>query len=81
VVANRLRSIVEVDVTRELDEIEIPLLYLVASEDRLVPASAGKLFRRPERNWQVTKVTGPHLLVQSAPREVLTAVRIFLESL
>lgn len=50
VVANLLRSILEVDVTGELEQIEIPVLYLMASEDRLVPASAAKLFESSQRN-------------------------------
>lgn len=81
VIGKRLRSIIEVDVTHELQQIDVPLLYLMASEDRLVPSTAAKPFERLSNNCRITKITGSHLLVQSVPREVAIALRNFLESL
>ena len=77
VISKRLRSIIEVNVTNELQQIDVPLLYLMASEDRLVTSNTAIPFERL-RNCRITKITGPHLLVQSVPREVAIALRTFL---
>ena len=76
----RLRSIVSVDVVHDLHRIDVPSLYLMASEDRLIPSSAVKPFQQLAR-WQIAWVTGPHLLLQSAPYEAARIAEKFIESL
>lgn len=77
----RLWSIVSVDVSNELARIDVPALYLMASEDRLVPSKAATPFGQLPTNWKITKINGPHLLLQSVPGEVSIAISSFLKSL
>lgn len=81
VLHQRLRALLDVDVTDELKRINIPSLYIAAKEDRLVPSRAKKPFQQLSPKWQITEITGPHLLMQSVPRDVVTAVQKFLEPL
>jgi pimeloyl-[acyl-carrier protein] methyl ester esterase len=78
--AKRLQESIRVNVSGELEQLSVPLLYLSASDDRLVPYSAAKVFSRPEREWQVKKIVGPHLLLQAVPADTADEVMRFLQS-
>jgi len=80
VLHQRLRALLDVDVTDELKRIDMPSLYITAREDRLIPSKATRPFQQLSPKWQITEITGPHLLMQSVPRDVVRAVRNFLES-
>lgn len=80
VLVHRLQSMVAVDVADELELIDVPSLYLMASNDRLVPAIAGKPFQRL-RQCQIRKLDGPHLLLQSVPEDAARMIKIFLNTL
>ena len=81
VLHQRLRAVLEVDVTDELNRIDVPSLYLTARQDRLVPSRARKPFQQLSSKWQIKEITDPHLLMQSVPLEMVTIVQKFLESL
>jgi pimeloyl-[acyl-carrier protein] methyl ester esterase len=81
VIRNRLRAIVEVDVADQLELIRVPTLCLMATDDRMVPSLAMRLFERRIPQCEVVPVEGPHLLLQSAPVASMTVVRRFLDSL
>jgi pimeloyl-ACP methyl ester carboxylesterase len=66
VVRERLRAVLEVDVSAMLPRIDVPVLYLRASEDRLVPRSALAAFSIVPRICFV-EVVGPHFLLQASP--------------
>jgi pimeloyl-ACP methyl ester carboxylesterase len=77
VLAARARALLEVDVGRELERIELPMLVLRARSDRLVAARA--LPRLPA-HARTLELAGPHLLLQSAPGPCVDAIEGFLQT-
>ena len=73
----RLRSVLNVDVTQQLERIRVPMLYLRASDDRVVPARASELISRSHSHVRVVTVDGPHALLQTNPVACAAAVRQF----
>lgn len=65
----RLREIVQVNVANELSAINVPLLYLRAVEDRLVPRTCADEIARLSRRARIADVRAPHMLLQCAPAE------------
>lgn len=78
-VKERLREIARVEVSAELARVRTPILYLQASHDRLVPASAAEQVVRTATHARVKRIDGPHLLLQCAPKPCAQAIRDFLE--
>ena len=66
---HRINIVNDVDVTEELREIEVPLLYIQATRDRIVPANSGKEIMKHGRNVKIVKVDGSHMILQTRPRE------------
>jgi pimeloyl-ACP methyl ester carboxylesterase len=60
----RLREIARVDVSRELKAIRVPVLYLRAREDRLVPSSCGEDVARLSARVTLATVVAPHILLR-----------------
>jgi pimeloyl-[acyl-carrier protein] methyl ester esterase len=73
----RLNAITKVDVSSTLRRVTLPALYLRATEDRLVPTAASKLFARLSSNARVVDIEGPHLLLQARPNAAAGALREF----
>ena len=73
----RLSAIARVDVSSTLRRVKLPALYLRATEDRLVPSSASKLFARLASNARVADIQGPHFLLQARPDAAAAAIREF----
>ncbi|MGZ3159545.1 MAG: alpha/beta fold hydrolase, partial [Burkholderiaceae bacterium] len=73
----RLRAILETDYSARLQQIQVPILYLKASHDHVVPSSAIRTIMRLMPSVQVVSFKGPHLLLQTLPSEVATIVRNF----
>jgi len=65
----RMKEVARVDVRRDLAQIDVPILYLRASEDRLVPSECGDEVARLARRVTVAEVVAPHMLLQCAPSE------------
>ena len=63
----RLAAVANVDVSPELSTVRVPVLYLRASEDRLVPRSAGDAIKRVLPAAGIAELEGPHFLLQTAP--------------
>ena len=77
----RVRAVLSVDVSAELRSINVPLLYLLAKHDQLVPISALKLIQRVFPATQVVSIAAPHFLLQAAPADAADSVRNFIETL
>ncbi len=80
VLASRMRQLARVDVREALAGVEVPLLLLTGSNDRLVgPRFAAEILDcQPGAKhlaWE-----GPHLLLQRRPDEAARAIRAFLEA-
>ncbi|MEM8682629.1 MAG: alpha/beta hydrolase [Pseudomonadota bacterium] len=75
VIRHRLREIATVDVRDALAEIEVPLLYLKAGQDRLVPSSNVADVSERVGSVEVETFDGPHLLLQVLPEDCATAIQ------
>lgn len=60
-----------------LSEIRAPILYLRASNDRLVPDALGEEAFRANSSVKVFDLAGPHFLLQAQPREAAKVVADF----
>ncbi len=79
VLRGRLAAAATVDVTSQLCSLDIPTLYLQATEDAVVPSAAAAAFSRLARRSSVAVVVGPHFLLQCAPSEAAKAIVHFIE--
>jgi pimeloyl-ACP methyl ester carboxylesterase len=77
VLASRARMILAVDVGVELQACSVPLLYLAATEDRLVSPRSLAHIRRLCPKVEAETLVGPHLLLQAAPQEAARAIQRF----
>lgn len=77
----RLEAVLRVDVTQQLPHIQVPILYLRASEDLVVSRCAAELIVRRCSNATITEIEGPHFLLQTKPREAADAVGEFARNL
>ncbi len=75
----RIRSILMVDVQEAAAAVRVPLLYLQASADLLVPKSACMSIREFVPVLQVIKLSGPHMLLQTSPKAAAQAVEAFID--
>jgi pimeloyl-ACP methyl ester carboxylesterase len=74
----RLKAIAQVDVTDQLRSVALPILYMRATEDRLVPRSASEYFLRFARAGRVVDLEGPHFLLQAKPSAAAAELRRFI---
>lgn len=81
VLRSRLRSVMAVDVRQALAATRVPLLYLRASEDRLVPAAAGESIARIRVDVRLVEIPAPHCLLQAAPDQAARQLVDFARSL
>jgi pimeloyl-[acyl-carrier protein] methyl ester esterase len=81
VLAARMRAIIACDVRKELAQVKVPILYLRATEDNLVPARCAAEILHIKRDAEVISIAGPHLLIQREPRRAAEAVLTFLRQL
>ena len=75
----RASSAMRVDVSSILGTIVVPVLYLRASHDRLLSPAAGRHILSAISQCTTVDIIGPHLLLQTAPKECARAVADFAE--
>lgn len=80
VLRERLRMVMAVDVMQQLAAVRSPVLYLQATQDRIVPASAAEHVRRCCPQVSVMRLDGPHGLLQASPKACAVAMTSFLSS-
>ncbi len=69
ILAARLREVLRVDVQSELQHVSVPIHYLQATHDRLVPESCLSIIRKLKPKVTFSQIAGPHLLLQTQPAE------------
>ena len=67
--ARRMRAVNEIDVSKEFSNLRMPLLYLRATEDKLVARKAPQEMTRLNKQLVIVDIRGPHCLLQAAPQE------------
>ena len=79
VLATRLREIASVDVPRALARIDVPVLYLAGSQDRLLSVRGMRSIKDASRDVEIETIQGPHLLLQACPEEAAGKILGFCE--
>jgi pimeloyl-ACP methyl ester carboxylesterase len=77
----RLRAIAAVDMSDRLAAVTVPILYLRASHDRIVPHSAGELVLRIKPETTLVTVRAPHFLLQVGVCEAARAILAWMRQL
>ena len=77
----RLRAVLEADYSAQLREVGVPVLYLQASRDWIVPAGAARHLTTLVPAIEVARIDGPHLLLQAKADQAADIVRRFIGSL
>ncbi|HLY43046.1 MAG TPA: alpha/beta hydrolase [Terracidiphilus sp.] len=79
VLSFRLRSVLKCDVRDDLMRITVPVLYLKAGKDRLVPAWCENEIRKILVHAECVEINGPHLLLQREPQKAASVITRFLQ--
>jgi pimeloyl-ACP methyl ester carboxylesterase len=74
----RLATLATVDVRHLLGSVRAPVLYLRAKRDRVVSRRLDRELTNKLSNVRIEEVDGPHLLLQSRPRECAAAILRFI---
>jgi pimeloyl-ACP methyl ester carboxylesterase len=74
----RLLAVLAVDHTPLLARIQVPILALCASHDRLVPKEATAWLRAHWADLDIVTLQGPHWLLQTRPEACAQAVQAFV---
>ncbi len=77
---SRIRAVLSVDASAELKAVDVPLLYLLAEHDQVVPVSALEKIRQVFPATEVAQINAPHFLLQAAPNEAASAVSNFIRA-
>lgn len=82
VLAGRVRAVAEVDVSVALSEVQVPVLYLQACNDRVVPRRAVRPFVAAlGERLQVASCAGPHCVLQACAVDAAAAISAFVSGL
>jgi pimeloyl-[acyl-carrier protein] methyl ester esterase len=73
----RIRVVCRTDFSEKLRQVRVSILYLRASEDRIVPCSASKRIKKLVPSAKIIDVDGPHYLLQACPGAAVEAVSEF----
>jgi pimeloyl-ACP methyl ester carboxylesterase len=79
VLRRRLKAVLKVDVTDKLKAVRAPILYLRATEDRLVPPAASALVKEIAPQTHMVDIESPHCLLQAVPEKAAEAVKRFAD--
>jgi len=81
VIRARLAIVMDVDVTALVARIQVPILYLRATRDRIVlPRVSAEILRQNPRT-RIVDVEAPHLLLQAAPAIAAGLLKSFMNDL
>lgn len=79
VIAARVREAVTVDVTADLERIQVPMLYLAARHDHVVPQTCLKRILHHRPDMEVAWLEASHWILQVHVDQALCAMRPFLD--
>jgi len=78
VIRQRIASLLAVNETAALRQVSLPTLVLCASRDRVVSKAATLTIMHGIAHAQRVDIDGPHLLLQTCPKECAAAVLSFM---
>jgi pimeloyl-[acyl-carrier protein] methyl ester esterase len=79
--AKRTQEVLRVDVRDKLKLIRVPVMYLQAEQDRVVPASAATSLKQNFPSIEIVRIDGPHCLLQVSPAPAALAIQSFCSKL
>jgi pimeloyl-[acyl-carrier protein] methyl ester esterase len=74
---DRIREVCEIDDSAKLQHVEVPILYLRASMDRIVPRSASRRVQKLMPSTRIVEIAAPHYLLQTRPDAAAAAISEF----
>jgi pimeloyl-ACP methyl ester carboxylesterase len=77
----RLRAVLDIDVEMQARSLAMPVLYLQASRDHLVPAGAAAVVQQCCPQTVVHSLDAPHCLLQAVPETAAAALSAFIQGL
>jgi len=77
----RLRAVLTVDKRQALAQLQLPLLYLQASSDRLVPDRAAAEVSVHAKRARTEVIEGAHFLLQTSAHAAAESIAAFIEQL
>jgi pimeloyl-[acyl-carrier protein] methyl ester esterase len=77
----RTDAVLRIDVRPALSKIRVPVLYLRATQDRLVPRRCADAIAEAAAQARIIDIEAPHTMLQIAPAAAAAAVRAFIETL
>jgi pimeloyl-ACP methyl ester carboxylesterase len=80
VIRGRLRAVLGIDVSTLLLGVDVPVLYLRASKDRLVPGSAAHGLSAMPR-IRFVQIEAPHFVLQAKPAEAAAHAQAFVRQI
>jgi pimeloyl-[acyl-carrier protein] methyl ester esterase len=78
VLAARLRSVLNCDEQMNMGRLELPILFIRPTQDRLIPDSAYEEIRASNPAVEMVEVDGPHLILQTNPMQSAEEVVSFM---
>jgi len=74
----RIRAVLAVDASAALAACDVPILYLRATRDLLVPRAAAHFIANIQPALKVVEFAAPHFLLQSVPEQAAREVAAFI---
>ena len=81
VLRQRLQAVVKVDARAHLAQLRVPVVYLRALHDRLVPTNVATQMQQLSPHMQVLDAQAPHGLLQTQPQWAAAALQRFIQAL
>jgi pimeloyl-ACP methyl ester carboxylesterase len=75
----RVAAVLGVDYRPLVQRVEVPMLYLRAKADRLIPTAASRAILDLRPDVKLAEIDGPHFLLQTEPQACARAVETFME--
>jgi pimeloyl-ACP methyl ester carboxylesterase len=79
--AARVHATLTVDVRSELADCTVPILYLAATRDFVVPRTNLRRIQRQRADVTTRLIDGPHLALATNPRDSARAIEEFCDTI
>jgi len=73
----RMQEVLKVDVSDKLKQLRVPVMYLQAKQDHVVPETAAQLLKQNLPSMETVRIDGPHCLLQASPVPAALAIEGF----
>lgn len=75
----RLKAVLSVNVSEKFSSLKVPVLYLRASHDRVVPRTSSEIVLLLNSRSKVVQIEAPHFLLQTVPVKAAQVVGSFAQ--